>query len=831
MGMDVGESAIADIDNDNDLDIIIIGANGNGHYVTNLYENDGKGNFTIVLNTPFDGARSGSVEFADVDNDTDMDVLISGQHSNYSDYTKLYKNDGDGNFTLVENTSFEAIGYGSITFADIDGDDDLDVLLTGDSITKLYLNDGQGNYSESSNVFPGVTYSYADMADVDGDMDVDIILTGRNTQNRRITKLYINDGTGIFTEDISSSSIFEQVYFSCVFFGDADGDMDNDLLIIGTNTFNQKVTKLYLNDGQGNFSLDTSNSFTGVSSGTVFFADLDNDGDNDIYLAGNYNSSGNKLAKIYENNGGKFTEIIHTSFDLVTTGSAIAKDIDGDSDLDIITTGSTNRYTNCKYVNEFRSSNIFLNQGNMTFNRVSGCSIKDFDNCVFDYADIDSDADVDVVIAGESEDGLRIITYTNDGNGNFSEQGNTLLQGSFFYGTVDLADIDGDNDQDLLITGEDNDTILKTKLYLNNGSGEFEIVSNTPFIGIEYSTSSFFDIDNDGDLDLLLTGETEAYASEARLYKNDGTGTFTEVINIPFEGVRNGSVAISDIDDDNDLDVLIAGSKCVRRDEYNTSCTSGINLYTNDGLGNFTMSSHYPFPNTMNCTVTFADIDNDNDQDLLLTGDGTNYRKYATIFKNNGSGSFSEDTSLSLTGVNEGSVSFGNLDGDEYIDLVIAGYNVDKKEITKLYQNNGNGGFLEVENVTMDGFSRGCVAFMDVDNDGDDDVLTSGSGFTKLYRNTTESSISTDVDAFQYQLANSGNITLAPNPTKGNITINLNSTEKVSIQVFNSFGTICIEDKEVNTIEYNLRINGTPGIYFVKISTTQGEKIIKVIKK
>jgi len=83
-------------------------------------------------------------------------------------------------------------------------------------------------------------------------------------------------------------------------------------------------------------------------------------------------------------------------------------------------------------------------------------------------------------------------------------------------GSVAFVDIDGDNDQDLLITG---DSVSKkiTKLYTNNGSGNFTEVTGTPFDGVHYSAIAFADVDGDNDQDVLITGNNTAYQKKTKL--------------------------------------------------------------------------------------------------------------------------------------------------------------------------------------------------------------------------------------------------------------------------------------------------------------------------
>jgi len=101
--------------------------------------------FTEIMPTPpFDEVGFSSIAFADVDGDNDHDVLITG-YKLVGAISKLYLNDGNGSFSEVTNTPFEEVGEGSVTFADIDGDNDQDVLITGQNssgvrISKMYIN-------------------------------------------------------------------------------------------------------------------------------------------------------------------------------------------------------------------------------------------------------------------------------------------------------------------------------------------------------------------------------------------------------------------------------------------------------------------------------------------------------------------------------------------------------------------------------------------------------------------------------------------------------------------------------------------------------------------
>ena len=341
----IGNSSIAfsDVDGDNDSDILITGRNNSDEIISKLYKNDGQGNFTEVTGTPFEGVRNSSIAFADVDGDTDSDVLITGWNSSFQPTSKLYKNDGQGNFTEMLGTPFEGVRESSIAFADVDGDNDPDVLITGGGtssirISKLYINDGQGNFSEMLGTpFAGVRNSSIAFSDVDNDNDPDVLITG-NIASRPIAKLYINNGQGNFTEMIGTP--FEGVNGS-IAFSDVDGDNDSDVLITGIDSSFQQISKLYTNDGQGNFTEMTGTPFEGVWESSIGFSDVDGDNDSDVLITGLKDQLGTeRISKLYTNDGqGNFTEVTGTPFEDLGSGSIGISDVDGDNAPDILLTG------------------------------------------------------------------------------------------------------------------------------------------------------------------------------------------------------------------------------------------------------------------------------------------------------------------------------------------------------------------------------------------------------------------------------------------------------------------------------------------------------------
>jgi hypothetical protein len=342
--------AFADVDGDTDLDVFISGENAYDTLSSKLYTNDGAGAFTEVAGTPFVGVDFSAIAVADIDGDNDPDILITGKDTADNRYATLYTNDGFGAYSEVMDTPFTGIDQGSLDFVDVDGDDDLDLLLAGrDSATtgvvKLYRNDGTGTFTEELDTgLPDLATVFAGVADVDGDHDPDLILGGENAPFTYQLDVWLNDGSGAFTA--VPDTAFIPLWAGKMDFADVDGDMDLDVLIVGITPDYEETAILYTNDCAGAFTRVDDTPFRGSSTGTVDFADVDGDADQDVLLAGII-EDGDRFTALYTNNGdGTFTPVANTPFTGVVLPAAAFADVDGDTDPDLLLTGSISAYEN-----------------------------------------------------------------------------------------------------------------------------------------------------------------------------------------------------------------------------------------------------------------------------------------------------------------------------------------------------------------------------------------------------------------------------------------------------------------------------------------------------
>ena len=310
-------------------------------------------------------------------------------------------------------------------------------------------------------------------------------------------------------------------------------------------------------------------------------------------------------------------------------------------------------------------------------------------------ADFDSDGDLDAVFANAQVDPSQV--WLNDGSGFFTDTGQQL--GKYAHG-VDVGDLDGDGDPDVIISTHRDSAA--SSVYLNDGKAVFQALEGAFDTNIGFS-ADLFDIDGDGDLDAV--GEA---TSAANVYLNNGAGYFT-----PGEIIFPLTTVWGDLDSDRDVDVFI------KEDGV------GYSVQTNDGEGNFSQYWNHAEPAAMDPgDMALGDVDNDGDLDAVITNGHFQSTSYAAlIFVNDGTGQFT-DSGQRLSPVRNAGVSLGDLDGDGDLDLALTDY----MEPCQIWLNDGSGQF------TDSGFRFGDDQFYrhvhldDLDGDGDLDIFLATFG-------------------------------------------------------------------------------------------------------
>ena len=324
--------------------------------------------------------------------------------------------------------------------------------------------------------------------------------------------------------------------------------------------------------------------------------------------------------------------------------------------------------------------------------------------------DVDADGDLDLIVAREAQPNVLLL---NDGQGRFANASGRIPQVALDSEDIAVGDFDRDGDPDVVIVTEDPvGGVRYNEYYLNDGQGNFSDVHTRLPPTIESNAVAAGDIDNDGDLDLMVGDR-----GRERALMNDGRGFFsdesaTRLPAAPDDATQD--VTLGDVDRDGDLDLVVANEQGTNQ------------LLLNDGRGFFTPApaGSLPLRQTREATrnADLGDVDGDGDLDLLFAnvsfGGGD---PQGRLLLNNGRGVFSDVTSARLAGMVVGAIDADlvDLDGDGDLDIVTAPFPAGPYRV---YLNDGRGSFgdatarffppaltgqgLEIEAADFDGDRR-----------------------------------------------------------------------------------------------------------------------------
>ena len=359
----------------------------------------------------------------------------------------------------------------------------------------------------------------------------------------------------------------------------------------------------------------------------------------------------------------------------------------------------------------------------------------------FAWGDYDNDNDLDILLSGESKTGGVSKIYRNNGNNTFTEQTSITLMGLCFS-NVAWGDYNNDNYLDILMTGCDDFQCSHfiSKIFRNNGDNSFSEQLNTNLTGVAGGYSTWGDYDNDGDLDILLSGTIGNFINISKIYRNNGDNTFTDQNDITLTGVTDGSGIWGDYDNDGDLDAFLSGCEV----DYSSNFYSII--YKNEGNGSLIVQDGIPIEGIVGSSV-WGDYDEDGNLDILLSGMDWYENEITKIYHNNGDNTFSEQNIITSIQFGSHSANWCDYDNDGDPDILLP-TTIDSFYIATIHRNDGDNTFSEQSEISDTGITSIKLAPGDYDNDGDPDMLITGydssiNKVTQIYRNNVLASNAT----------------------------------------------------------------------------------------
>jgi hypothetical protein len=790
-----GALAWGDYDNDGDLDLAIAGWDALNTESLRLYRNDLSSGVLALDRLQTDangddslqGMRYAALAWGDFDNDGDLDLVVSGMETNGTSQTLLYLNTG-GVLRRDETNSETLVNLhnGDLAWGDYDGDGDLDLAVSGENVTttgglnavsEFYKNDPPGTL-ELDTTIDGTNAKGGSLAwgDYDGDGNLDLAASGRpfglfdgSDWTANIT-LYRNRPAGLLSADASFNLGATFRVVGDLAWVDYDNDGDIDLATTGRSILSTYQAFVFTNQSGSLSGVSTETLLQGLSGGSVDWVDYDSDGRADLLLSGS-DASGQRHTVLYSNQGvsalnnaptapQNLNQPTVTSNRVLFSWSA-GSDVEGDQLTYNLRVGSepggseifsgiapngpgnvgfkTNKsllrslapdqyYWSVQSVDAIFARSEWSQEQILNIQQFvsSDQRIRALQQSAIAWGDADGDGDLDLAIAGQNRSGeAQTLFYDND-SGTLTTSAQTDLA-AIRGGDISWGDYDNDGDLDLTLTGEDTFGNRRALLYALQ-DGNFSLIGQFP--DLSESSADWGDYDNDGDLDLALSGQSNdildgRQQSYTRVYNNDGDGSFNAA-DLELIGLNNGEIIWGDYDNDGDLDLAASG--------LSTSSERQLLLYINEGA--LLTESGLNLAGLESSDLAWGDYDGDGDLDLAAGGiSDTGLR--TDVYANDGNGGFEALADASFAGIKGGDLAWGDYDNDRDLDLVVAG-NDGNGAILHLYENTqgrvGADTPFTLDTITLQGLDFSAVSLADIDGDGDLDLVSSGStgGFDPL---------------------------------------------------------------------------------------------------
>ena len=620
-----------------------------------------------------DSVEKGDIKLVDFNNDGLVDITLAGRDVKANPVTKFYLNEGGfGNFTLSKNANIPQYTEAAISWADANGDGSMDMVISGNKLvgssTSIYLNDQGENVNKEPSAPKNLRF-------IDQGQGRILLLWDAATDDKTApTNLYYNLklGTKPGLSDLrvvqvnpandklltpNTSLIGSNQYYielpPGVFYWSVqsvDGNYSSSKFATS-----QKIVLKYpwqfLNQGG---LVDTR--IQPLDKPSFAWADVNNKGVFDFIYLGKVVNGGdfgnnNTPVGLYRNMGGKFVKLFNdstrsstlagsgTNFrdDLANIANAEIKwiDLNNDGLLDLVVAGND-------YNNGAGRLAIFKNRGNYKFENITGLIFNGqaLATPKIAFVDIDKNGYVDMIYSGvdntqsgvfkfiglykdtaNKQHGFKALAIKNNLDVLLTNNGisNVSLQ---------FGDINKDLKLDLAILYDNIDGRRLGEVYMNTSdtSNNISFAKNTSISipALRNATLDLIDYNNDGLLDLSLSGTSSSTGQVFRIYQNKFIDSVAKTIqfiqtNSDIKPFESGQTTWGDINTDGYPDIIFSGVRAGAGSISSMALADPSTAATN-GITKFKELPTFPFGNYITMRPTLGDFSGKKVLDVVLVG-------------------------------------------------------------------------------------------------------------------------------------------------------------------------------------------------------------------
>jgi hypothetical protein len=622
------------------------------------------------------------------------------------------------------------------------------------SAVSVLLGKGDGTFQPARSYSTGGYEAYAvTVGDVNDDGKADLIVANgcesANQCGNGMIGVLLGNGDGTFQSAQSYSS--GGIVATSVAMADVDKDGHPDLIVTNQcmdGTCVSGGVSVLLGKENGTFRAAQSYATGGLTAVSVAIGIFNADKKIDLVVANQCQSSGNcngSLAVLLGNGNGTFQAAQTYSSGGYTATSVATADFDGDGNIDVVVSNQCQSSGNCSS----GSVGVLLGNGDGSFGSTQSYVSGGNNAAAVVASDLNGDGHADLVVANQCQTvgncGVGSVSVLlGKGDGTFLPAQSYISDGVFAY-SVGVDDWNGDKNPDLAILNQcqtSNSCSGTVTILLGNGDGTFQAPPTYPSGGYDADSEAAGDLNGDGKLDLVVanlcqnTNCASGNNGVVSVLLGNGDGTFQSAKSYATGGFGASSVAIGDFNGDGYADVVVA-NQCSTSD-----CKSGgsvsVLLGNKNGNGTLQAAKTYFSGAYTTLSVAIADLNQDGKLDLVVANqcqDTTCQNGAVSVLLGNGDGSFRSARNYASAGYFTNSVAVGDFNDDGNPDLALTSQCQDsscQNGGISVLLGNGNGTFQTATSYNSGGSQADAVSVRDVDGDGDADLLVSN-----LCQNTT----------------------------------------------------------------------------------------------